>query len=580
MSGVDDDGQSEGRPASGSTRDGQHTSAPYRVGQQSVGQQSAGQQSELFAGAILAAKYRLIAEIGRGGMGSVWRAERLGWDAPVAVKLMSAEIADRPEALARFEREVRLAAGLRSPHVVQVLDHGLDAASGTPFIVMELLEGESLARRLKRSGRLSPGETFGIISDVVRALGRAHAAGIVHRDLKPDNIFLVRNEDEGLAKILDFGVAKWTAPSLPESGLTRPGSVVGTPFYMSPEQIQGSQNTDHRADLWSLATIVCECLTGRRPFEAPDFAQLAVMLLGHGARPLPSSLGPVPSGFDAWFARATTSDIKQRFQTARELAQTLAPLCGASASGLQPDSFRATEELWVGGDAHSTAAVSHTSPRLSAPARLWRSPLARLVSTSLVSFVLIGGGAAFWLQRSRSTPAAVRDTDGSSTSSVAASQARPQSTSNALTPLPPPPVTAHGSSPGVRLVVGATDPAEPPPAAERTGSHAERTGSPPAADFENETRFGALRDEQEPTTLSARQRDTAKAKARVQKSKRAAGTSSRRAARLEVATPEQARRAAVPADSNTGSNAAPSPSPPASVDVNGRRIRTSLGSSP
>jgi serine/threonine protein kinase len=555
ISGVEDEGgHSEGGPASGSMRDGQ----------------LANQQSELFAGAILAGKYRLIAEIGRGGMGSVWRAERLGWDAPVAVKLMSAEIADRPEALARFEREVRLAAGLRSPHVVQVLDHGLDRASGTPFIVMELLEGESLARRLKRSGRLSPGETFEIISDVVRALGRAHAAGIVHRDLKPDNIFLVRNEDEGLAKILDFGVAKWTAPSLVESGLTRPGSVVGTPFYMSPEQIQGSQNTDHRADLWSLATIVCECLTGRRPFEAPDFAQLAVMLLGHGARPLPSSLGPVPTGFDAWFARATTTDIRQRFQTARELAQTLAPLCGASASGLQPDSFRATEELWVGGDAHSTAAVSHTSGRLSAPARLWRSPLARIVSTALVTVTLIGGGVAFWFQRA--TPAAVEAPGAGSAAIAPGAQARPQSVSSALTPAPGSP---RAASPGVRLVVGATGPAESIPV---VPLHAGSDHS--VQELEHEARFGSADDEQEPRAVPTQQRDTGKLKTRVQKAKRTSVPVGRRAARLDASSAsEPARAAALPASSNSDAKAPASPSPP-SVDVNGRRIRTSLGSSP
>src|SRR5690349_5655173 len=177
------------------------------------------------AGSILGGKYRLISEIGRGGMGSVWRAEHLAWEAPVALKIMNRDITARPEAVARFEREVRLAAGLRSPHVVQVLDHGLDEATQTPFIAMELLEGESLARRLRRLGPLSPAEMFDIFSQLVRALTRAHAAGIVHRDLKPDNVFLVRNEEEQLAKVLDFGVAKWTAPDISESGLTRPGSV-------------------------------------------------------------------------------------------------------------------------------------------------------------------------------------------------------------------------------------------------------------------------------------------------------------------------------------------------------------------
>jgi hypothetical protein len=277
-------------------------------------------------GEVIGGKYRLVAEIGRGGMGSVWRAEHLAWEAPVAIKLMNRDIADQPEARARFEREVRLAAGLRSPHVVQVLDHGVDEATRVPFIAMELLEGESLEQRVKRLGRLSASETFDIISQIVRALSRAHDAGIVHRDLKPENIFLVRNEEEHVAKVLDFGIAKGTHRL--SLGLTRPGRILGTPYYMSPEQFRGSQEIDQRSDLWSLSVIACECLTGRRPFEAKDFGELALLLLGGAERPLPSALGPVPPAFDAWFLRATHADLSQRFQSARELGQSLAAVCG------------------------------------------------------------------------------------------------------------------------------------------------------------------------------------------------------------------------------------------------------------
>jgi serine/threonine protein kinase len=364
----------------------------------------------VFAGSILGGKYKLISEIGRGGMGSVWRAQHLGWEAPVALKIMNRDITSRPEALARFEREVRLAAGLRSPHVVQVLDHGVDEATRTPYIAMELLEGESLARRLKNAGRISPTETFHVFSELVRALTRAHAAGIVHRDLKPDNVFLVRNEDESLTKVLDFGVAKWTAPDISESGLTRPGSVVGTPYYMSPEQIQGSREIDHRADLWALAAIACECLTGRRPFEAPDFAQLAVMLLGNSRRPLPSSLGPVPPGFDAWFSRATDPDIARRFQTAREMAQALAPVCDATApsSGSGSDAYPAPRQSLssssLSGSSPSTwhdppsmAPVSNTASVLLFSPRLWERPMVKLVATTVATTLLVTGALAFWL---------------------------------------------------------------------------------------------------------------------------------------------------------------------------------------
>ena len=350
---------------------------------------------ELMPGAILAGKYRLISEIGRGGMGSVWRAEHLGWEAPVALKLMNSDISAHPEAIARFEREVRLAAGLRSPHVVQVLDHGVDDATGTPFIAMELLEGESLARRLKRSP-LSPAETFHVFSELVRALTRAHAAGIVHRDLKPDNVFLVKNDEESHTKVLDFGVAKWMAPDPLESGLTRPGSVVGTPYYMSPEQIQGSREIDHRADLWALAAIACECLTGRRPFEAPDFAQLAVLLLGNRGRPLPSELGPVPPGFDAWFLRATDPDISQRFQSAREMAQALAPICEvAPPSASEP--YPSGRVPISTHDVASMAGVSNTAAELLFSPSLWQRPMARLVITTVAATLVVTGGLFYWI---------------------------------------------------------------------------------------------------------------------------------------------------------------------------------------
>ena len=216
------------------------------------------------AGTVLAAKYRLDEVLGRGGMGSVWRALHLGLNAPVAVKLMDPAIMKTAGMLARFHREAQAAAQLRSPHVVQIIDHGVDAETGTPFIAMELLEGESLADRLTRVGVLSPRETSRLVTEVCRALARAHEAGIVHRDLKPANLFLVANDDQEVTKVLDFGIAK----SQPTQGLdtmTNSGSILGTPLYMSPEQISGGKSVDGRSDLWSLAVVACECLTGKRP---------------------------------------------------------------------------------------------------------------------------------------------------------------------------------------------------------------------------------------------------------------------------------------------------------------------------
>jgi serine/threonine-protein kinase len=187
-------------------------------------------------------------------MGSVWRAEHLALQAPVAVKLISGNFLKVPAALARFEREARAAASLRSPHVVQIFDHGIDPESGTPFIVMELIDGETLGDRLAVRGTLPPIETVRVVAQVARALARAHQAGIVHRDLKPDNVFLATDDDGFVAKVLDFGIAKDQGLALAEA-VTSTGMVLGTAFYMSPEQISGSKLVDHRTDLWALRVI-------------------------------------------------------------------------------------------------------------------------------------------------------------------------------------------------------------------------------------------------------------------------------------------------------------------------------------
>jgi serine/threonine protein kinase len=268
---------------------------------------------------VLANRYRLERQLGKGGMGSVWLAEHLALRSWVAVKLMDPAIAATPEGAERFRREAQAAASLRSAHVVQVLDYGVHES--TPFLVMELMHGESLAGCLEREKRLTPERTLAIITQVARALGRAHAAGIVHRDLKPDNIFLVKEDDQELVKILDFGIAK--TPQSQFGGMeTRTGVTMGTPYYMSPEQVEGKRAVDFRTDLWAMAVITSECMTGVRPFDGSTFGEL---LLNICARPIapPSSQGLMLPGFDAWFAKATNRDAEQRFASAQELAASL-----------------------------------------------------------------------------------------------------------------------------------------------------------------------------------------------------------------------------------------------------------------
>jgi serine/threonine-protein kinase len=281
--------------------------------------------SEPTVGDVLGGRYRLAQPLGRGGMGSVWRAEHLSLSSPVAVKLIHARAAESPDAQARFLREAQAAAALRSPHVVQVLDHGVE--EGVPFIVMELLEGESLGARLARLGALSPAETSRIVTHVARAIAKAHEAGIVHRDLKPDNVFLVDDGHEGTTKVLDFGIAK-IADGFGETGSsTHTGAVLGSPHYMSPEQARGTRAVDHRTDLWALGVIAFQCLTGRRPFEGAVLGDLLLRICAEPI-PVPSAIAHVPPGFDAWFARATERDPDRRFQSATDLAESLRQLCG------------------------------------------------------------------------------------------------------------------------------------------------------------------------------------------------------------------------------------------------------------
>lgn len=285
-------------------------------------------------GLLLAQRYLLVAKLGQGGMGSVWRAKDLTLGAEVAVKLIDPSITSAPDVLPRFRREAQAAAALRSTHVVQTLDYGID--QGQAFIAMELLEGESLAARLRRVGKLSPSDTALILSQVAKALARAHERGIVHRDLKPENIFLVRDGADEIAKVLDFGVAKQTQVLDESTGLrTQSGVVLGTPFYMSPEQAIGKSDVDYRTDLWAFGVIAYECITGTRPFHEETLAALLLAICGNPPPP-PSCIVSVPPGFDDWCVRAMAREPAMRFASVIEAASRLAAICSGVSTGATP----------------------------------------------------------------------------------------------------------------------------------------------------------------------------------------------------------------------------------------------------
>jgi serine/threonine-protein kinase len=277
-------------------------------------------------GRVLNGRYRLIRTVGVGSQASVWIGEHLALSTQVAVKLIDPDLAKRPDARERFKREATAAAQLRSPHVVQILDHGIDGDQ--PFIVMELLEGEDLFLRLEKRHHLSVKDTSKIITQIARALTRAHAAGIVHRDLKPENIFLTHNDDDEIVKVLDFGVAKVRDAAKVTMQKTGVGTLIGTPHYMSPEQVKGIGEVDYRTDLWALGVLAYQCVTGELPFDSEGVGDLLIKIT-IGDIPVPSKvLSGVPPAFDAWFARICDRDPARRFASARAAAEALARIAG------------------------------------------------------------------------------------------------------------------------------------------------------------------------------------------------------------------------------------------------------------
>ena len=283
-------------------------------------------------GTIIADRYRLDEPLVRGAMGTIWRAEHLRLRAPIAVKLLDPILARDQEMRSRFLQEARSAAAVRSSHIVQIFDSGIDSGigGGVPYIVMELLEGESLDVRLVERGPLSPGELRKVFGEVARALAKAHSLGVVHRDVKPSNIFLSREGPYEITKLVDFGIAKVKSESLTFTHVgTKMGTLLGTPQYMSPEQARGSCTVDYRTDLWAMAIVACECLTGRCPFSGKTVGDLTIQICTE--RPTaPSQLGDVPPGFDSWFFKATGKTPGQRFKSMAAMDGALTPILAAA----------------------------------------------------------------------------------------------------------------------------------------------------------------------------------------------------------------------------------------------------------
>ncbi|MGK4008459.1 serine/threonine-protein kinase [Sorangium sp. So ce1036] len=274
-------------------------------------------------GHVIGDKYGVTAIIGEGGMGAVYEAEHLEIGRLVAVKVMHPRETQRREAVSRLEHEARIAGRIGHPNICEVYDMGR-LPDGSPYLVMERLHGETLAQRIARCGAVPPYDLVDIMLQVLSALVTAHERGIVHRDLKPENIFL--SERAGMlpvAKLLDFGISQASDVDGMALDLTRTGMVMGTPYYMAPEQARGDLELDHRLDLWAVGVILYEALTGQRPFVAHNYNALLVQILTLWHRPVTELDPTIPSGLSRLVDRALAKEREERFQSAREFQEAL-----------------------------------------------------------------------------------------------------------------------------------------------------------------------------------------------------------------------------------------------------------------
>ncbi|WP_437894157.1 serine/threonine protein kinase [Sorangium sp. So ce124] len=282
-------------------------------------------------GMLFAGRYRVVRSIATGAMGAVYEVVHIETDRRRALKVMHPHLAENPEFHARFKLEARIAARIATEHIVEVFDAGIDLDTGMPFLVMELLRGEELSKRIRRGGRLPPENAIAYLRQTAHALDKTHAAGVVHRDLKPANLFLAASDDDDeiRIKVLDFGIAKLVAETAVEGANT---AALGTPLYMAPEQFSGETIT-RAVDLFALGMIAYTALVGKAYWlndmrEYSNSLAFAVIAM-HGPQEPPSVRAEkegvkLPPGFDAWFAKATAREPGARFPTALSTVEALA----------------------------------------------------------------------------------------------------------------------------------------------------------------------------------------------------------------------------------------------------------------
>jgi eukaryotic-like serine/threonine-protein kinase len=358
-------------------------------------------------GDVIASKYELARLLGRGSMGEVWIAHHLSLDEDVALKLLSSgtpeDVENRSTATARFRFEAQIAARLsrKTRHIVRVTDHGEEG--GLAYLVMELLDGETLETRLQRGGCLGLEEASTLVAQVARALAEAHDGGVIHRDLKPANIFLASDEDGGrLVKLLDFGIARTIRThQVATSFATGIGLVFGTPGYMSPEQVSPLSRLDHRCDLWALATVAYESLTRQLPVEGAHPEELFRNLCVGRVVPVHVRRPDLPAALAEFFARAFASKIKDRYGSALELAQAFERAVAPSADA--GDGKQGPGRGTLNGHAAPVARPARSQRRGEHEGERDPRTARRLVAVAAVGLLGLTGAAGAWHELSRST---------------------------------------------------------------------------------------------------------------------------------------------------------------------------------
>jgi serine/threonine-protein kinase len=392
-------------------------------------------------GQIIDGKYRIVRLIGEGGMGAVFEGENTRISRRVAIKVLHGAALGNPETVQRFEREAQAAGRIGSDHILEILDLGT-LPDGARYMVMEFLNGDTLSTRIRKAGALPPATVVYLIRQALVGLGAAHQAGIVHRDLKPDNLFVL-NEKAGnrdFVKLIDFGISKFNSLG-GDMSMTRTGAVMGTPYYMSPEQAKGSGQVDHRSDLYAMGVIMYEAVTGSVPFNANTFNELLFKIVLSDPPPLSQVAPHVDPRFAAVVAKAMAREPSDRYGSAAELIQALDGLSNMSTVALPHGSVTAAQPP---ADARTvgTFAASQTGvPKRS------RAPLFAALAGGAV--VLIGGAAAalFASKHDGSSPTAGSAASPSVVEPTHEAPPTPSLTAAEPVPTPPVPVATESAAP-------------------------------------------------------------------------------------------------------------------------------------